>query len=230
MGVKTERNKQQKRDALLNTAFHLFSTKGMQKTSISDIVEEAGVAKGTFYLYFQDKSDIRNKLISHKASQLFQSAYAAMKATGITSFEEQIIYIVDFILDKLSKDTMLMTFISKHLSWGVFKNALTGAESGEPCTSSLFVKMLEESGHVFKEALCIKQFESVQPQLKSSLYAQLSRCIRSWTFAYGRAPYASCQRLLPASTLAQHPLPRRAWLNRFLRIPVIVVFPLLLPV
>lgn len=70
MGVKTERNKQQKRDALLNTAFHLFSTKGMQKTSISDIVEEAGVAKGTFYLYFQDKSDIRNKLISHKASQL----------------------------------------------------------------------------------------------------------------------------------------------------------------
>ena len=128
MGVKTERNKQQKRDALLNTAFHLFSTKGMQKTSISDIVEEAGVAKGTFYLYFQDKSDIRNKLISHKASQLFQSAYAAMKATGITSFEEQIIYMVDFILDKLSKDTMLMT-----------------------CTSSLFVKMLEESGHVFKE-------------------------------------------------------------------------------
>ena len=151
MGVKTERNKQQKRDALLNTAFHLFSTKGMQKTSISDIVEEAGVAKGTFYLYFQDKSDIRNKLISHKASQLFQSAYAAMKKTGITSFEEQIIYMVDFILDKLSKDTMLMTFISKHLSWGVFKNALTGAESGEPCTSSLFIKMLEESGHVFKE-------------------------------------------------------------------------------
>ena len=44
-----------------------------------------------------------------------------------------------------------MTFISKHLSWGVFKNALTGVESGEPCTSSLFVKMLEESGHVFKE-------------------------------------------------------------------------------
>ena len=39
MGVKTERNKQQKRDALLNTAFHLFSTKGMHKTSISDIVE-----------------------------------------------------------------------------------------------------------------------------------------------------------------------------------------------
>ena len=136
---------------LLDAADALVKERGFDAVSVDDIVAVCGVAKGTFYLYFQDKSDIRNKLISHKASQLFQSAYAAMKATGITSFEEQIIYMVDFILDKLSKDTMLMTFISKHLSWGVFKNALTGAESGEPCTSSLFVKMLEESGHVFKE-------------------------------------------------------------------------------
>ena len=38
-----------------------FTSKGIQKTSISDIVEDAGVAKGTFYLYFKDKYDIRNK-------------------------------------------------------------------------------------------------------------------------------------------------------------------------
>ena len=63
------------------------------------------MAKGTFYLYFQDKSDIRNKLISHKASQLFQSAYAAMKKAGITSFEEQIIYMVDFILEQAQAKT-----------------------------------------------------------------------------------------------------------------------------
>lgn len=45
---KLEINKQKKRDALLNTAFELFVSKGIQKTSISDIVEHAGVAKGTF--------------------------------------------------------------------------------------------------------------------------------------------------------------------------------------
>ena len=42
-----------KEDSLLNTAFSLFTTKGVSKTSISDIVNNAGVAKGTFYLYFQ---------------------------------------------------------------------------------------------------------------------------------------------------------------------------------
>ncbi|MFR3322153.1 MAG: TetR family transcriptional regulator [Lachnospiraceae bacterium] len=31
------------------------------------MVDNAGVAKGTFYLYFSDKYDLRNKLIAHKA-------------------------------------------------------------------------------------------------------------------------------------------------------------------
>ena len=48
-----------------------LTTKGLAKTTISDIVENAGVAKGTFYLYFKDKYDIRNKLISHKAGEHF---------------------------------------------------------------------------------------------------------------------------------------------------------------
>ena len=48
---KLESNKKKKEDALYNTAFELFTTKGTNKTTISDIVEKAGVAKGTFYLY-----------------------------------------------------------------------------------------------------------------------------------------------------------------------------------
>ncbi len=64
---KLELNKKKKKDALFNTAFELFTTKGLAKTTISDIVEQAGVAKGTFYLYFKDKYDIRNKLVSHKS-------------------------------------------------------------------------------------------------------------------------------------------------------------------
>lgn len=68
---KLEENKKVKKDALFNTAFDLFTTKGITKTTISDIVEKAGVAKGTFYLYFKDKFDIRNKLVAHKTGELF---------------------------------------------------------------------------------------------------------------------------------------------------------------
>ena len=72
---KLDTNKKVKEDSLLNTAFSLFTTKGVSKTSISDIVNNAGVAKGTFYLYFKDKYDIRNKLVSHKSSQLEAKKY-----------------------------------------------------------------------------------------------------------------------------------------------------------
>ena len=60
---KVAENKQQKEQNLLDTAFELFTTKGFAKTSIADIVERAGMAKGTFYLYFRDKYDIQEKLI-----------------------------------------------------------------------------------------------------------------------------------------------------------------------
>ena len=78
---KIDNNKQQKRDSLLDSAFSLFINNGFSKTSISDIVNTAGVAKGTFYLYFKDKYDIRNHLIAHKASQVFEAAYLELQVT-----------------------------------------------------------------------------------------------------------------------------------------------------
>ena len=86
-------------------------------------MENAGVAKGTFYLYFKDKYDIRNKLISHKAGELFSEAHDALEASHITGFTAQLHFIVDNILDRLETESSLLGFISKNLSWGVFKDA-----------------------------------------------------------------------------------------------------------
>lgn len=122
---KVDFNKQQKRDSLLESAFSLFINNGFNKTSISDIVNNAGVAKGTFYLYFKDKYDIRNHLIAHKASQVFQAAYTELlNHPEITHFEEQVMFIIDHILDQLNANHNLVRLLSKHLSWGFFKNSL----------------------------------------------------------------------------------------------------------
>lgn len=120
---KLEKNKKQKKEALFNTAFDLFTTKGLAKTTISDIVNQAGVAKGTFYLYFKDKYDIRNKLVSHKTGELFFHAHEALENSDITGFENQVHFIVDYILTELDKDHTLLLFIAKNLAWGVFKGA-----------------------------------------------------------------------------------------------------------
>lgn len=149
---KIEINKKQKKESLLNTAFSLFTSKGFQNTSISDIVNNAGVAKGTFYLYFTDKYDIRNKLIAHKADSLFLDAYQKLCADSIEGFEEQIIYITDYIINRLNKDNSLLGFISKHLSWGVFRNSLISfQEADDHSAYEDFLQLLHNSGYEFRD-------------------------------------------------------------------------------
>ena len=114
---------EEKKNALLQTAFDLFRDKGFAKTTISDIVSDAGLAKGTFYLYFKDKYDLRDKLIAHKAGQLFADAHHALLDQKFNSFEDQIIAVADYIIGRLNDDHGLLTFISKNLSWGIFKTA-----------------------------------------------------------------------------------------------------------
>ena len=62
--------------------------------------------KGTFYLYFKDKYDIRNKLISHKSRRTFSEAHDALKPP-ITSFTAQLHFIVDNILDRLETEEVV---------------------------------------------------------------------------------------------------------------------------
>ncbi|WP_244544219.1 MULTISPECIES: TetR/AcrR family transcriptional regulator [unclassified Beijerinckia] len=45
-------------DGLLSAAADLFVSKGIEATTVDDIVARAGVAKGTFYHYFPTKADV----------------------------------------------------------------------------------------------------------------------------------------------------------------------------
>ncbi len=120
---KVDLNKKEKKNALLQTAFELFTDKGFAKTTISDISSRAGLAKGTFYLYFKDKYDLRDILIAHKTGQLFAEAHTALLAHSVEGFENQLFFVVDFVVDKLTANPKLLQFISKNLSWGIFRVA-----------------------------------------------------------------------------------------------------------
>lgn len=53
-----EREKQRRRDDILNTARILFFEKGFRDTTIDDIARSAELARGTIYLYFENKEEI----------------------------------------------------------------------------------------------------------------------------------------------------------------------------
>ena len=148
---KIEENKREKKRKLFDAALELFTSKGFHDTSISNIVRKAGLAKGTFYLYFKDKYDLRDHLIAVQSSYLFQKADDALKRTKITIFEDKIIFIIDHVLESLSQNPKMTTFISKNLSWGIFKSALIHSDTDQTLDFySVYERMIEDSPHEFK--------------------------------------------------------------------------------
>ncbi len=149
---KINSKKQQKRESLLDSAFSLFISNGFNKTSISDIVDSAGVAKGTFYLYFKDKYDIRNHLITHKASQVIQNAHLELKKhPDILEFEEKIVFIMNHILDQLEANHNLVLLLSKHLSWGLLRDnvQLTMGEQTQS-VAEIYMQMVSSAEYTYK--------------------------------------------------------------------------------
>ena len=124
---KLELNKKKKKDALFTTAFELFTTKGLAKTTISDIVDQAGVAKGTFYLYFKDKYQIRDILIQKEAHRLFEEAHKQLEKNDIRNFEDSVIFLINQVLIRLENNPLILKFVERNLSWGVFHAQLNTA-------------------------------------------------------------------------------------------------------
>ena len=73
---KIELNKLQKQTSLLNTAYELFTTKGVNKTSIAEISKAAGIAKGTFYLYFPSMDAALSTLAQEHGEMLRHQVHA----------------------------------------------------------------------------------------------------------------------------------------------------------
>ncbi len=148
---KLDEKKKQKREALLSAAYDLFTSQGIFDTSISDIVKKAEMAKGTFYLYFKDKFDIRTALITEKAGKLFSVVREKMRDKRAGSLEETVIQLVDIIIDELDADKRMLEFISKNLQWGIFHKVIL--EGGNEVSDSFYDwynELIQSSGRTFR--------------------------------------------------------------------------------
>lgn len=118
------KEKLDKADRILDAAYELFLERGNISIPIRDITERAGVAKGTFYLYFKDRNDLRNQLITRKSKELFQGALKALRAAEIKAFDEQVIFVINYIINDLDQNQMVLRLITKNLSYGIFNTQL----------------------------------------------------------------------------------------------------------
>jgi AcrR family transcriptional regulator len=87
MPVQSERRRitkrpEERREDLLDAAARVFAQKTVVQTTVSDITEAAGVAKGTFYLYFDSKEHLLGALKRRFADQMLLRASSLYERVG----------------------------------------------------------------------------------------------------------------------------------------------------
>ncbi|MDR3597000.1 TetR/AcrR family transcriptional regulator [Clostridium sp.] len=149
-----QKKKQLKEKELFLSAYDLFIKNSIEKTSIDDIAKNAGVAKGTFYLYFNDKYDILNKLILQKSNEILNEALAKTNASGIKDFRERTLFFIDYIINYLKHNESLLKLINKNISWGLYRKAIMKPEAYNDVKKVLdiFIKNLTNEGMKKEEA------------------------------------------------------------------------------
>ncbi len=119
-----ELKKQKKKAALMQAAYTLFLKQGMETTSVGDITEAAGVAKGTFYLYFRDKQDIVTAVVVVVSRQILEEAYLKMCAVRTGDFAEDMTLLAGALLDFFEDNKPLLRFIDRGFRWPAFREKM----------------------------------------------------------------------------------------------------------
>lgn len=65
-----QKDPEERKAEIIQTAKHIFSEKGYKATQVKDIVSEIGVAQGLFYYYFKSKEEVMEAVAEDYANKI----------------------------------------------------------------------------------------------------------------------------------------------------------------
>jgi len=71
-----------RRAAIIDAARSVFARRGFELGIMDEIAREAGIAKGTIYLYFRSKSEVYRAVLNHDMKALRKSTLERIDAAG----------------------------------------------------------------------------------------------------------------------------------------------------
>jgi AcrR family transcriptional regulator len=98
-----------KRRLILDSAIHVFADQGFHHCRVSDVADEAGVAYGLVYHYFDSKEEILNTLFSERW-QLMLDAITEIDSQRVPA-RDKLYLVASFIIDSYRHEPQLMKVI-----------------------------------------------------------------------------------------------------------------------
>lgn len=108
---RAEAQRETRRAHILQTALEVFARNGYHQTRVSDIIEAAGIARGTFYLYFESKSAIFLELLDHLLARLRATVVGVETGPDAPPVHDQLLLTVTNVVRVVEDHRLLATII-----------------------------------------------------------------------------------------------------------------------
>lgn len=155
------KKKEEKRKNLLNSAHKLFASQGISGTSISQICEEAKVAKGTFYLYFENKDEILRALNVQLSYDLLKDAYGYSMNHRTDDFTENAVIMAHYLIQRFRNDIEMVKMMNRDFIWPVKEADFMDSQDELIVTLRKAIQDYAEKKHVSLHSLLVRFFSGI---------------------------------------------------------------------
>lgn len=151
-----------KRNTLIQAAKKEFSRVPLHEASIANIIKDAGIPRGSFYQYFEDKEDLYYYLLNQLAQENNKKLIAILKEKKgnlLESLAEQFRYMISLRHDEEHKDFFRYAFLNMNhrkentMANNIYKESMKKERSQTlelVDTSYLNIKDKDELSHVIR--------------------------------------------------------------------------------
>lgn len=140
----------------------MFEKKGVDKTTIRDIMNNTDLGLGTFYSYFKDKEDLKEQIVLKKLTDLVvETEKKCMQEDHI----ERFISFLDYIIDYYIANPFEFELVASNLNWALYAKVENDKRFSETDTalkyilnkySQLFSKEYSDSQKLYILSLTIE--------------------------------------------------------------------------
>ena len=132
-----------KKEQILNVSLSLFLEKGYDNTSISDILSNLDIARGTLYYHFESKEAIMDTIIERSIKNVIEEAKSVVFRKGLTVQEKMFTLFSSTSMKRLSGRELMIDYLNQP------QNALFH----EKINRSFIQKIVPLLGDIIKEGV-----------------------------------------------------------------------------
>ena len=169
---------------ILAAARELLERRGPEAMTMEEIAADAGVAKGTLYLYFQSKDDLILALITRVGENIIRDVEASLEGPGTPP--EKLIRMVSVLLEYLNRERLLFPIYARELVQGEGESR-DGFRRRFQELEEQFVALLTR---LFAEGIAAGHFIPANPRLLTFLIRGLIRATGYYQKSEGQADAA----------------------------------------